>query len=94
MEKETRNILIAAGSGLVVGAALGILFAPAKGSETRAAISGKVSELKNSVQNGDLNPAELIAKMKDKLESGLSNGKTAVKDELLEQIQKLENSLS
>lgn len=94
MEKETRNILIAAGSGLVVGAALGILFAPAKGSETRAAISGKVNELKNSVQNGDLNPAELIAKMKDKLESGLSNGKTAVKDELLEQIQKLENSLS
>jgi gas vesicle protein len=37
-------------AGIAAGAALGILFAPAKGSETRKGLSGKGEELKESIK--------------------------------------------
>lgn len=91
MEKSTRNVLIASGTGLAVGALLGVLFAPAKGSETRAAIKGKVNEIKDKV--AEVDPLEAINKLKASVENGLDNGKTTVKKELIEQIQKLEAAI-
>jgi len=38
---NSNKILTAIGAGVLVGAALGILFAPDKGSETRKKISGQ-----------------------------------------------------
>lgn len=37
-------------AGIAAGAALGILFAPAKGSDTRKELSGKGEELKESIK--------------------------------------------
>ncbi len=37
-------------AGIAAGAALGILFAPAKGSETRKGLTGKGEELKESIK--------------------------------------------
>ena len=37
-------------AGVAAGAALGILFAPAKGSETRRELTGKGEELKESMK--------------------------------------------
>jgi gas vesicle protein len=53
MEKSTKNMLIAAGAGLAVGAIAGVLFAPAKGTETRAAIGDKYSVLKDKIVESD-----------------------------------------
>ena len=54
--KNSGKIMIALGAGTILGAVLGILFAPAKGSETRNKISStahdladKVKGMKNSV---------------------------------------------
>jgi len=37
-------------AGVAAGAALGILFAPAKGSETRKGLTGKGEDLKESIK--------------------------------------------
>ena len=48
---NTNKILTAVGAGIVVGAILGVLFAPEKGSETRKKISGQGKKIVEDVQN-------------------------------------------
>lgn len=94
MESQAKNVLVAVGAGIAIGAIVGILFAPAKGSETRAAIGGKVSDLKQKFIAKKDDAMEHLASLKEKVEVALKNGKAEVKDELLEQIKNLEKALS
>lgn len=48
--KTSGKILLALGLGAVVGAALGILYAPAKGSDTRKKISNTAHDLADKVK--------------------------------------------
>ena len=48
--KNSGRILIALGTGVALGAVLGILFAPAKGSETRQKISDTAHDLKDKMK--------------------------------------------
>jgi gas vesicle protein len=49
--KPASKILIAAGVGMVAGAILGLLFAPAKGTETRQKIADKAHDLADKFKN-------------------------------------------
>ena len=48
--KNSGKILIALSTGVALGAVLGILFAPAKGSETRQKISDTANDLREKVK--------------------------------------------
>jgi len=76
---STKNILISLAAGAATGAALGILFAPAKGSDTRKTIFKEgerdVEEVKNKF-------SEIIADISAKIES--------VKEEMKNMAQKTE----
>ena len=47
--KNTGKILFALGCGAAVGAALGVLFAPGKGSETRKKLSDTALDLSDQI---------------------------------------------
>jgi gas vesicle protein len=48
---NSNKILTSLGAGVLVGAVLGILFAPDKGTETRKKISGQGKKIVDDVQN-------------------------------------------
>ena len=54
MSKEKKSGLGKFVAGAAIGAGLGILFAPRKGSETRAALKEKMTELLNQIKNIDM----------------------------------------
>ncbi len=91
MDDQTKNMLLAGLGGVAVGTLIGILFAPAEGKKTRAAISGKAEELTDKVSS--LDAEEILEAIQKKLQNGVENTKDAAKDELLERIEKLEEAI-
>lgn len=73
MKKEKIKIITAACAGAVIGGITGILFAPRKGSETRAKIKDYFLELKNKLQGvTEENVKEYIEKELDNLDLDLA----------------------
>lgn len=64
MSNETSNTVIALLAGAVVGAGLGVLFAPDKGSETRRKIKEK---LKDGTEDFSEKMDEIIGSIKEKV---------------------------
>ena len=66
---NTSRILLGFAAGAAVGAALGILFAPDKGTETRRRISDKSNDIAGSIKDKF---SDLVDGVKDKF-SGLKS---------------------
>jgi gas vesicle protein len=64
---NSNKILTAIGAGVLLGAALGILFAPDKGSETRKKISGQGKKIVDDVQNKFRSGRDKFNNLKDDL---------------------------
>ncbi len=71
MKKKTAAALL---GGAAVGAGLGVLFAPKKGSETRADLKAKMDELVNKVKDIDMDDVkEYVVQKTEEIEAALKD---------------------
>lgn len=73
MSKEKKSGLGKFIAGAAIGAGLGILFAPRKGSETRASLKAKMNELVAQIKNIDMEEVkEEFNKKVEEIKTGLA----------------------
>lgn len=93
-EKSKKNVLgkvALVGAGAAVGGALGVLFAPRKGSETRALLKSKIDELGSHIKNID--SKALKAKFEKKLKALENEIATLDKEKVLNTAKKKADSI-
>lgn len=90
MEDNTKNILIAAGTGVAVGALLGVLFAPASGKETRQNIADKAGDARDVLIEKKDELADSILGLKGSITALFKDTKELSKEQLQSKIQELE----
>lgn len=67
--KKNAKLLIALGTGLVVGGILGVLFAPDKGTETRRKLADQGKKMTDKIKNKfNKEKEELMARVNGKVE--------------------------
>ncbi|MXV49650.1 YtxH domain-containing protein [Pedobacter sp. HMF7647] len=64
---DNSKVVIALLAGLAAGAALGILFAPEKGTETRDKLNDALKNLGDSIKDTAAEEIEKLAEFKDKV---------------------------
>lgn len=74
MSKEQKSGLGKFLAGAAIGAGLGILFAPRKGSETRAALKAKINDLVAQIKNIDMEEVkEEFSRKVEEIKDGLAD---------------------
>ena len=74
MSKEKKSGLGKFLAGAAIGAGLGILFAPSKGSETRAALKAKINDLVAQIKNIDMEEVkEEFSRKVEEIKEGLAD---------------------
>jgi gas vesicle protein len=74
---KNSEVVIGVLSGLAVGAVLGVLFAPDKGSNTRKKISEKGTDLKDTIL-GNIN--DFVSSIENQYSNFASNAEDAIED--------------
>ncbi|MEJ2884005.1 YtxH domain-containing protein [Pedobacter sp. GR22-6] len=70
---DNSKVLIGLLAGLAAGAALGLLFAPDKGSETRDKLSQSLKDLGDSIKDRAADEINNLASFKDKVVSSVKS---------------------
>ena len=78
---DTTKILVAFAAGAVVGAAVGVLFAPDKGSETRRKIAEEGKKIAGSMKNKFLAGKERFNNLKEEIKEFAQNKAGTAKTE-------------
>ena len=75
------KVLIGLLAGLAAGAALGLLFAPEKGTETRDRLSQSLKDLGDSIKDKAADEINALANLKDKVVSSVKSKLQGVEEE-------------
>jgi gas vesicle protein len=81
---DNSKTVIALLAGLAAGAALGLLFAPEKGSDTRDKLSESLNNLGDSIREKAAEEIDNLSGLKDRLVNNLKSKVKQVEDDYLE----------
>lgn len=70
---DNSKVLVALLTGLAAGAALGLLFAPEKGSDTRDKLSQSIKDLGDSIRDKAADEINNLSNLKDKVVSSVKS---------------------
>jgi gas vesicle protein len=85
--KDDTKVVIALLVGLAAGAALGVLFAPDAGSETRDKLSESLKDLGESIKKTATNEINNLSGLKDKVINNLKNKAKGVEEEYQDDVE-------
>ncbi|WP_129716841.1 YtxH domain-containing protein [Pedobacter sp. SYP-B3415] len=84
---DNSKVLVALLAGLAAGAALGILFAPDKGSDTRDKLSESLKDLGDSIRDKAADEINSLANLKDKVVSSIKTKLRGEEEEYNDEIE-------
>jgi len=84
---DNSKVLIGLLAGLAAGAALGLLFAPEKGSETRDKLSQSLKDLGESIKERAADEINNLGSLKDKVVDSIKSKLRDVEDEYSSEVE-------
>ncbi len=84
---DNSKVVVALLAGLAAGAALGLLFAPEKGSETRDKLSQSLKDLGDSIKDKAADEINALANIKDKVVSSIKGKVREVENEYSDEVE-------
>ena len=84
---DNSKVLVGLLAGLAAGAALGLLFAPDKGSETRDKLSQSLKDFGDSIKDKAADEINNLNSLKDKVVSSIKSKLRDVEDEYSSEVE-------
>lgn len=86
---DNSKVLIALLAGVAAGAALGLLFAPEKGSETRDKLSQSLKDLGDSIKDKAADEINNLTGLKDKVVDSIKSKLRTAEDEYSNEVENI-----
>jgi gas vesicle protein len=84
---DNSKVVVALLAGLAAGAALGILFAPEKGTETRDKLTESLKKLGDSIKETAANEIDNLVGLKDKMVDNFKSKLNITEEELQDDLE-------
>lgn len=85
--KDNTKVVVALLVGLAAGAALGVLFAPDKGNETRDKLAESLKNLGESIKETATNEINNLINLKDRVVDNIKSKKSTVEQEYQDDLE-------